>query len=328
MEINKVIELFNSYNGKIANKAELIARLKRTQNADLNKVIDLINNDEAREAEGSHKMCVHFGDEKCNYAFLKSFKKYSVADQQDFNELADTIINENEKLISLGALIPQIKALFCLDGHRIEVQESSRGDILAVLNLEGFSRRLLGCDGLDTPLKLRTEFKKQLYEHNLKQQKLMISLPQEKFNDLYKTYQILNDNYYGDYDSHCENVLVSESGFMIVDIDYDLMILNNVKSDKQTLFSRFVRPFSNTTAFKQYLTPEQIEVLQHNNVEILKKLVTCASLDGLALYNNPQFITDIGYKMVGEQNWKKYQGYILSSQSSLIKQSYRSVRKP
>lgn len=327
MDINKVIEIFNSYNGKVANKAELIAKLKRMPNGELNKVIDLINNDEAREAEGSHKMCVHFGDENCSYAFLKSFKKYSASDQQEINDLAETIIGENEKLISLGALIPEVKSLFCLDGHRIEVQESSKGDIIAVLNLEGFARRLLGIDELDSPLKLRTEFKKQLFEHNLKQQKLMLKLPQEKFNDLYKTYQILNDNYYGDYDSHCENVLVSESGFMIVDIDYDLMILNNVKSDKKTLFSRFLRPFSNTTAYKQYLTNEQVELLERNNVEILKKLVNCASLDGLVLYNDARFITELGSRMVGEQNWKQYQGYILGSQSSLIKQNYVNTRK-
>lgn len=318
---NKLIKYFNRFNGKSVNSSEIINGLKSEFETHENQIEAILTSDDNHDAEGTQKMCAYFGDEKV-LAMLKSFKVYRAYDQENLNGKAKAIINENNKLMAEGAVIPKLYSLFFADNRYIEIQRRAVGDIIAVLNLENFSRRLLeGVNKIDAK-EYQTMFAEKLFEYNFNQQQLMLLLPQEKFDELFNTYKILNNNYFGDYDSHCENVLVSKKGFMVVDIDYDQMMFNTNRLTEQNLYFRFLRPFSNATTFTKFLTPSQIESLQSNNIEILKKLVTTATNNNIELFDNENFTKVIAPQIVGKQNWKQNQSYILASQAKLLKQSY------
>ncbi len=313
----ELVRYFNKLNGKSVQPTKIIDGLKNNFGCVDEQIEQIFSSDEDHDAEGTKKMCAYLGNKKV-LAMLKSFIVFKPYDQECLNGKASAIIKENDRLMAQGAKIPKVHSLFFADGRYFELQNAAEGDIISVLNLENFGRRVLKTVDKISPKEYKELFKKSLFEYNLKQQKLMLNLPQEKFDELFNTYKILNDNFYGDYDSHSENVLVSEKGFMVVDIDYDQMIFNTTKRSLLSLYNKFLRPFSNATVHTNFLTNNQIETLQNNNVEILKKLVTTASNNNIALYNDDSFIKNTAPFIVGDKNWKNYCGYILEPQRDLL----------
>lgn len=323
---NKLIKYFSRYTGKSVNSKQIIDGLKSEFDSTETQIETILTSDDNHDAEGTQKMCAYFGDKKI-LAMLKSFNVYTPYDQDCLNGKAKAIIGENNKLMAQGAVIPKLYALFFADNRYIEIQRRAVGDIISVLNLENFSKRVIDSVDKINAKDYQALFAKKLFEHNYNQQLLMLSLPQEKFDELFNTYKLLNNNYFGDYDSHSENVLVGKNGFMVVDIDYDQMMFNNTKLPINQLYYRFLRPFSNATQFTKFLSKEQIETLQLKNVEVLKKLVVTATNNNIELFNDDNFINNIGPQIVGKQLWKQNQSYILSSQAKLLKQSYNNRKK-
>ena len=61
----------------------------------------------------------------------------------------------------------------------------------------------------------------KLFNYNLGQQQNMINAPQDCYDKLYKTIEILSNHGIEFSDPHSENVLLGEKGFSLIDIDYE-----------------------------------------------------------------------------------------------------------
>lgn len=315
----KLIMFFKTLNGKSVSKDKIETELVTQFHTHGEQIARMLSSDKDQNAEGTKKTCVYFGDKKV-IACLKSFDKFNKTEQSVLNGRVKTIININNTLINDGASMPKLYAMFFSEGRRFEIHERAKGDIISVLNLEGFGNRIIRDVKNITPQEYKKLFGEKLFEHNFKQQKIMIELPQSKFDELFLTYQILNQNYFCDYDSHSENVLLDKSGFRIVDIDYDQMLFNTFKTTQFRTYENFLNPFRNATTYKQFLTPDQIAKLQENNIVILKKLINTATNHNLDLISNGGFewVNNLGISFVGKENWEKYQTEILQSQIGYI----------
>ena len=77
----------------------------------------------------------------------------------------------------------------------------------------------------------------------------MINAPQECYDKLYKTIEILSNHGIEFSDPHSENVLLGEKGFSLIDIDYESAIENRekgntVKPNNNNNIFNFLNPFS------------------------------------------------------------------------------------
>ena len=167
----------------------------------------------------------------------------------------------------------------------------------------------------------RAKLSEALYKYNLDKQQKMLNAPQEDYDKLFKTIQILANHGVQFYDCHGENVLIGEKGFTIIDINYQTALEERkcgpiAKSDLNNVF-QFISPFSFAGTFQAFLTTEQQKVLYDNNVEILKKLVNAISNNNVVCNFTEPKIQNLFYGMIDFENVAKKAEYILESQTKL-----------
>ena len=266
-----------------------------------------------------------------NFAILKSKKKYAKCEQQFKLLEIDDNIKINSILRSMGAKVPKLYTMFYADSNFIEIQELALGDPIAYSNVIFLKQKVLG--GSSSPSQLTTEEKekvgKELYNYNVGQQQKILSLPDSAFDDLLQTYLLFGKMNFLMEDSHAGNVLVSDKGFTVIDVDYS-SILHKLKfNDKPTSLAScesFIAPFATSTllTFKGLLTPNQFEQIRFNNIEIFKKLFDAISRKNIIInfdtvrnsFSYNSLISQLKNSLGSERFFMKYD-YILDSQIKL-----------
>ncbi len=276
-------------------------------------------------SKGANKTCTFLGDKKV-LACLKQKTPVKSASVESGKKLESKIRKLNNKVVSKGALVPKIYALFFADKKYIEIQQRIKGSPIAIFNFENFTETII-----DEPLdpiifncseEERLLIGEKLFNYNLGQQQNMINAPQDCYDKLYKTIEILSNHGIEFLDSHSENVLLGEKGFSLIDIDYESAIENRekgntVKPNNNNNIFNFLNPFSYASSYDKFLTKEQVKILESNNVEILKKLVDAISNNNVIGQFNLYRIKQTVLSMLDEESLNKYADYIFASQTEL-----------
>ena len=201
-------------------------------------------------SKGANKTCTVLGDKKV-LACLKQKTPVKSASVESGKKLESKIRKLNNKVVSKGALVPKIYALFFADKKYIEIQQRIKGSPIAIFNFENFTETIID-EPLDPVIfncseEERLLIGEKLFNYNLGQQQNMINAPQECYDKLYKTIEILSNHGIEFSDPHSENVLLGEKGFSLIDIDYESAIENREKGNT-------VKPNNNNNIFN-FLNP-------------------------------------------------------------------------
>lgn len=328
MVSREVIKFFSKLSGKeleafLQNHANEIKELTGSANTAVEELKSVLQSGEFAE-KGENRTCSFFGDKKV-FACLKSNVPSKKPTILYTKKVEQQVRRLNNKLISKGARVAKIYSLFFADSKYIEVQQRIKGKPLAISNINNFSEAVVG-RSIDVSLKAYTPEEKEkigeaLYKYNLTQQQKMLKTPQEYYDRLYKTVEILANHGIPFYDCHSENVLLGEKGFTIIDLNYQTALEErqyngNVKSDLTNIFY-FLNPFSFAGYYQFFFNEAQQQTLNNNNVEILKKLINAISNNKVVCDFDSFKIADIVYGMIGTENFSKNLKYVFESQNNL-----------
>lgn len=314
MANKELVDYFNRLNGKTVSPSQI-----KIGNKQLNaEVISAIKKNGV-DSEGACKECVFFGDKKV-FAMLKS--KLPVKKPEAFNELTDAngLVNLNQQLINEGAKIAKTFCKFYSNQRIIEIQERFYGSEISIANLQTFSKKVLGFEFYpNTSISSENEKKlgKEIYKYNLSKQKLMLTLPQKCYDELFNTFLILNRHGLKFFDNHSGNILVGEDGFTLIDLDYEQWLSGGMKKpyDFNSVVKDFLFPFSSADLFCDYLTNGQIKEFNKNNVEIYKKLIDAVSSFGIKI--DVETIKPVLTYAVGTDLLNEKFNYIFDSQNRI-----------
>ena len=327
----EVINYFNNLSGRVVDDNDILSNETGVEKISENLLKAIKDNQFSNS--GSFKTCVFFGDDKKPiFACLKSKKPYSQPQMAFIKNRDYQIKRLNDKLISEGALITPIYAriVYRQNNKGVEISKRISGDVLSVNNLSNFSKKVLGraleTDQLfseKTPAKVKEKLGNALFEYNYNQQKVMVNLPQENYDKLFKTFLIFNNHGLRFTDCHSENVMVGENGFRVIDVDYDKLILSKTRGthyETNKIIFDYLNPFSYSNLFHTLFTVEQQQKLYNNNIEILKKLVDGVTNNNSIINLSADHINELMMGMVGVGNFLDKHNYILESQINLRKE--------
>lgn len=320
MNDEELLKYFNNFNGRALETKKIIQEIKSRDRAK-SRELDSIINKRAFNARGANKTCAYFGDKKV-YAILKSNTPYVASYRQRVLDKNNQVLELNRELVKKGLCIPKLYSMFFADSKFIEVYERARGNVVAVARFKEFVKKTCGVTlDCNTPCSsvLKHKIGKKIYEFNLQQQKTMLNLPQSAFNDLFNTFYTLNEMGMRFDDTHSENVMVSENGFNLVDLNYDKMLQKNNKVSSEELVSSFFDPFSFSTSYSSFLTQKQFEELNKNNLKILKKLIDAVSYKGVVICDKPQYLYNTASEVCGVEELIINFNYLFQSQNNLRK---------
>ena len=283
--------------------------------------------------QGRNKQCSFVDKYNFHCAILKSKMTYSEPSIQ-YNQLQfDDWIYINTMFRMEGALIPKLYTLFYADKHFIEIQERVKGSPIAYSNRPHLHTKVLGRNFEDLTQAQVEQVREELFNYNVTQQQKLIALDNKHFEKLLETLMMFAKHNFLFGDAHAGNVLLSDNGFMLIDIDYDDILYQqrsryaeNKPVTEAEICAAFINPFLTSTyeMFMRYLTKEQIAVIRQNNVEIFKKLTDVMSAKGMLLDFNIYTFNPGSIKLgteyieaLGEENYVKNYKYICESQIKL-----------
>lgn len=335
MASKKLIEFFNNLDGKeVTNET-----FANSTNSTINELGELLKTNNKVASKGAFKTCSYFGNKQI-FACLKSKTPCSSIDKFFYRNKTYQIKRINEKLISKGACIPRLYSIFFADKKYIEIQHRIAGSPVAICQLKNFSKKILGhsFDYFNFDDKEKTQsvseyikFQKQkqkladaLFDYNLTQQYVMLSLPQKAYDKLFSTILMLNDRNVKLEDNHSENLLVGKKGFTFVDLNYKQISTHssgNVNKQSNTDCVRdLIFPFSFSCTFVKILSQEQLSILERNNVMILKHLIDAVSNNKIVVEGSNNNILNNCMGMTGISNFLDNASFIFESQTALRQQ--------
>ncbi len=274
--------------------------------------------------EGASKECTFFGKKGIEFALLKHKSTKAVKCGAQFDE--DEVVRFNHWLISKGVNTPRLYTMFFADGNYFEVHEKAKGQESALVGYDNIiSLALGGGSNTNTTIINPTPLQKfaigsYLYKFNLRTQKMLLNMPQEKFDDLFRQYQFLNNMGFRQLDTNSGNLMVNPNGFTIIDLDLkknlaeitnELSMINERKSNlddliefsnqgnifpnpylipntseerEDTLSADFLFPFCSTRFYKHFLTEKQYDTLYKNDIKILTKAVNAITNNNCTFY--------------------------------------------
>lgn len=183
-----------------------------------------------KSCEGVSKECSFFGDKHNKYAMLKHKQVVTKCSGQFEND--KQVIKFNDWLISKGFNIPKLYTLFYADQHYYEIFDKAVGKEVYLVGYKNVFTHALGEDSKDEmalikpSLIQKIKINRYLYSFNIKNQKVLMNLPQEKFDELFKQYKMLYDMGFHTLDTHAGNLMVSENGFTMIDLDIERSLKN------------------------------------------------------------------------------------------------------
>lgn len=306
----KLIDYFNSISGTSKTVEDIKLDTQNFSGGSAKEIIEKLSVRSASDKIGSFKTCHFVNGEKL--AILKSRKVYNKNSQGIICDRISEMIKLNRELLAKGARVPKLYGVFFVNDRYIEMQQKIFGEPIAIIREHEFftEHDLHSFDGYN-----------KLYEYVINKQKLMLSLPQKAFDDLFETYLTFKKYNYRYDDSHAENILVNKNGFTIIDVDYNEMLVKSKNNIDVPLGNTacvydFIHPFSYGYNFN-FNDKQNNEVYKLNN-DILKKLLT--SINNKNIDFNANVCGNLFNLMVGS-NWE----YIVNSTNKLVKTE--SVKK-
>lgn len=290
----EILDYLNSINGKELSLSELAEALKKLKGFDENKFLEYLKSAKPQK-EGAFKGFYKL--KKPTVAMLKSKEPVSECNIGVLESLSDEMLELNKMLLSRGANVAKLYSMFFADKTYVEIQELMSGKAVGISNQFRFASR--------NGYKLDKQCFDEIYKHNLKQQKIMLKLDQKCFDDLLNTHLILMQAGCKLDDCHSENVLVTKKGFTVVDLDYDYLIEQQHRKNKnllnmQTCVRNYLRTFTSACGYYNDLTTQQRLDLQNNNVLILEKTIKAIKNKGLTI--DLDYYDKIFENMVGKDN--------------------------
>lgn len=320
MNNEELLKYFNNFNGKAWETKKIVKEIKAKDKVKSHE-LDLIIGKKLFNASGANKTCAYFGDQKV-YAVLKSNTPYVPSYRQQVLDKNNRILGLNRELVNKGLCIPKLYSMFFADSNFIEVYERALGDVVAIAKLKNFVEKNCGItvdyNAVSSSV-LQHKIGKAIYDFNLKQQNVMLNLPQEAFNKLFNTFYTLNEMGMRFEDTHSENVMVSNKGFTLVDLNYDKMLQKNNRVNNEELVSNFFDPFSFATCYSKFLTDKQFNELNKNNLKILKKLIDAISSKNLVICDKPLYLFNSAGEVCGVEAFINNFDYLFESQNILRK---------
>ena len=319
MEAKDFEIIFNSVKNKSIDLAELNPETK----AEKIFAKAIINASRRKSHEGASKECSFFGEKNLQYALLKHKKSVKKADMQ-FEADAE-VIKFNNWLISKGFNIPKLYTLFYADQHYYEVFDRAAGKEISLVGHSNILTQSLGKDATDKMIIIkpnlyqRLKMNRYLYSFNIKNQKILVDLPQEKYDELFRQYKELYDMGFHTLDTNAGNLMVSPNGFTMIDLDikstlgyicnqlpnYDkkldradnvikfceagnklpppYLYPNTEEEAQDQLCANFIFPFCASRFHQHLLSERQCKNLYLNDMKILTKVVNAIT------NNNMQF---------------------------------------
>ena len=274
-----------------------------------------------KKHEGASKECSFFGDKNLEYALLKHKKMVGKCKSQF--ETDKEVIKFNNWLISKGFNVPKLYTLFYADQHYFEVFDRAVGKEIALVGHSNLVTQALGKEvknkmALIKPnLYQRLKLNRTLYNFNIKNQKTLIDLPQEKFDELFRQHKELYDMGFHTLDANAGNLMVSKQGFTMIDLDlastlnyiryqmpnyneklgladnvikfyesgkkipYPYLQPNTEAEAHDQICSTFLFPFCSSRFHQHLLSERQCKNLYLNDMKILTKAVNAISNNGI-----------------------------------------------
>ncbi len=300
---NDVLEYFKAISGKRKN-AEVVAKKLKNLNPQLgSEFAEILGGDDFNQA-GANKTCTFFGDKKV-FACLKSKETAKKALDQFNVENGAEIVAYNDELISKGAQIAKVYTIFYADKKYVEIQHRVQGEPVAINAQRKFEQlagdKIAGLDKEKDAEKIREIYGDTIFEFNYKQQELLKKLPQEAYDKLFKTFLIFRDCKTKFYDNHCENILVGENGFTLIDLNYKKMLEDRDSDKPQPSITEvivdYVVPFSLSSMFRRHLSPEQAQKLDNNNIQIAAKMLQSIKNNNVKFEMNNLIETEFYYML-------------------------------
>lgn len=299
----KLINYFNSINGTSKTLEDIKQDTQGFTGASAKTIIEKLSDNGNGDKIGSYKTCHFVNGEKL--AILKTRKCYNKNSQSIICDRIKEMLKVNSELLSAGAKLPKLYGVFFVNDRYVEMQQKILGEPIAIIREHEFfmEHDYHSFEGYN-----------KLYEYVIDKQKLMLSLPQKAFDDLFKTYLLFKKYNYRYDDSHSENVLVNKSGFSLIDIDYNEIIASSknkidIPPGNTSYVYDFIHPFSYGYNFN--FSDEQNENILKLNNDLLKKLLTsinkqkidfnknsCGNLFNLMVGSNWENIVDKTFKQV------------------------------
>ena len=328
MTDEQLVKYLNNFNGRSTTSKKVIEGLRKIDKL-RSKELNSIINKGVFNARGANKTCSYFGGQKV-YAMLKSNSPSTERYQKCKLQKVDGIMRINRELINRGACVPKLYSIFFADENYIEIFERAKGDVLAVARLDSFVKKTCGVS-LSGNKKcgafLKQKIGRKIYEHNLKQQNIAKNLPQECYDKLFNSLCIINDMDMAYDDTHSENVMVSEKGFTLVDLNYDAMLNKNARVSDETLVKHLFEPFSFATTYSEFLTKKQINELNKNNLIIAKKLINAVSNKGILINDSFNYLFDSVGQVVSMETMIDNFDDLFASQIALRKLQHKPQMK-
>lgn len=312
---NEIIDYFNSVSGKTVTAKEIKQGLKSINKSLGQQVFYKIKNDVA-DNEGAFKKCCYFGNEPV-FAMLKSKEQFSKFEQTEINKTESKKMQLNKMLIAKGVNTPKIYSLFFADKKYIEIQEKIAGEPMFIWAVESIANRHPELNNIMLKDK-KTEVGKALFNYTTNSQEVLASLPQEKYDKFLNDLFVLNDCGLPADDTNSENILVSEKGFTIIDLDYESAVSElglRKKTDNEIVCS-FLQPFSEVLQLNYFYSNKEIDIISNNNIEITRKAVQAISNRNFAFNINNVAILNKLKNCMGTE-FVSSLPYVLSSQYSL-----------
>lgn len=311
MEAKEFEKIFNS----VKYSSVEAERLKNTAVTKEEKLFakSIINASRRKSHEGASKECSFFGEKNLQYALLKHKNRVNKAEMQ-FSEDAE-VVKFNNWLISKGFNIPKLYTLFYADEHYYEVFDRAIGKEIALVGHSNIVTQSLGKDIKDRMVLIKPNLYQKLkinrclYNFNLKNQKILMDLPQEKYDELFRQYKELYDMGFHTLDTNAGNLMVSKNGFTIIDLDiksslkyirtqlpnydeklglaenaikfyekgerlpYPYLYPNTQEEASEQICSNFLFPFCSSRFHQHLLSERQCKTLYLNDMKILTKAV-------------------------------------------------------
>lgn len=293
----EVIEYFNSINGKSLTFNEIAEGLKNIKGINAKNVLENLKSSTPKK-EGNFKGLYKL--KKPRVAMLKSKRPVDECNLSVLNAINSDMLELNKMLLSRGAHVPKIYSIFFADSHYIEIQDLKKGKMVGFWNPHKYAE--------SKNTSLNEDRYNEMYSFNAKQQKLMLSLPQKAFDDLLNTHLILKDAGCKLDDCHSENVLVTKSGFTIVDLDYDYLLEQQrrkhpIAMDINTIIRNYLRTFTTANSYLGGFTMAQRLEIQNNNVKLLQKVIKAVENKGINF--DFDYFDSVLERMVGKGNMRR-----------------------
>lgn len=278
MANKKLVKYFNSLTGKHLETEDREQGLLNSNTIGAEILDILINTKQRSQFCGKDKYCCFFGDGKV-YALLKNKKQANACELLRPSRYLNNIISINRSLINQGVLVPKLYSIFYMNKKNCEIQHRFEGLPIYKANVQDIFKGCRNTKYID-PVTVWRMFGDAVFKYNVQQQQLMLQLPQEEFDKLLKSYEILVNMNFPISDNHSENILVSENGFQLVDLDYhnflqskghDTSTVNNKIKFLKTVGS-FIQPFTFSKKFCAYYSAEQNQQIDKNDDLIATKL--------------------------------------------------------